>query len=120
MTPEGKFRFPLGERKEALARRPPGGTLDDYDFLSTQLLGAAGNKDPLDNGESAVVDGEGDEMPVDPEHQSDERPLLQPDERGFGSYTDSGKWCGPHAGSTKPPNVDEAIWRHMYSAKDKR
>jgi hypothetical protein len=113
LTDEGKFRFPLGERKDALARLPPGLTLDSS-------VGTVGNEEALDDGEPAVVDGEGVEETAAPDGQIAEPSLFQPDKRGLGSWTDSGRWCGPHAGSTKPHNVDEAMWRLIYSAKDKR
>ena len=45
---------------------------------------------------------------------------MQPDLRGQGGYTDSGRWCGPHAGSSKPPHIDEQIWRSIYSSAEKR
>ena len=128
LTPEGRFKFPLGERKEALARLPPGMILKDgVGVLDTV-------DDPDDGGGDAAVEGQGDEDTVygdetlQGEGQTagltigpiDNRPFLQPDLRGQGGYTDSGRWCGPHAGSSKPPHIDEQIWRSIYSSSEKR
>jgi hypothetical protein len=44
----------------------------------------------------------------------------KPDLRGQGGETDHGRRVRAYAGSTRPPHVDPAVWKGIFTAADKK
>ena len=95
LSKDTPHRFPLAERKAAIARMPPGlagGVPDDQPLPATEGLEDEDAPDPT----------VGVELPGD-------GPL--PDERGTPGWSDVGTWCRGYKDSSIPPHIDSTVWK---------
>ena len=108
-TVDGKSRFPLGERKAKIARLPPQLHVVDGSSVFDPLPAPEPSGDPLVAADDTLFEVQ----PNVPEHSADAMGFLQPDKRGEPGWSDAGQWTRAYAGSTRPPNIDNEIWKRF-------
>ena len=109
ITESGRPRFPLGERRNAIKRLPPTLQVVGPNGVQDITLGLGGADDQLDNVDPPVVDDP--YQPVQEVIDDDDDPPPQPDTRGQGGWSDAGLWIRQRDGSTRPPHIDQEVWR---------